>query len=166
MMANSIPVATPEQFNFKRSDQWLRWKRRFEQFLSASRLDKESNERKASTLFYCLGPDADDVLTSTNIGDNNRKYSRVIEKFDAHFRVRHNVIFECARFNKHDQLESELAEEYITALYSLVETCEYGDMKDVVHPAKGDRGVCELLNQDTSSIRATTGDVPSSTRVG
>ena len=30
--ANLIPVATPEQFNFKRPDQWLKWKRQFEQF--------------------------------------------------------------------------------------------------------------------------------------
>ena len=66
----------------------------FEQFLSASRLDKESDERKVSTLLNCLGPDADDVLTSTNI--DRKKYSKVIEKFDAHFRVRHNVIFERA----------------------------------------------------------------------
>ena len=130
-MANSIPVATPEQFDFKRPDEWLRWKRRFEQFLSASGLDKESDERKVSTLLYCLGPDADDVLTSTGIGDDDRKkYSKVIEKFDAHFKVRRNVIFERARFNKRDQLESESAEEYITALYSLVETCDYGAMKD------------------------------------
>ena len=130
-MANSIPVATPEQFDFKRPDEWLRWKRRFEQFLCASGLDKESDERKVSTLLYCLGPDADDVLTSTSIGDEDRKkYSEVVAKLDAHFKVRRNVIFERVRFNKRNQLENETAEEYITALYSLVETCDYGTMKD------------------------------------
>ena len=94
-------------------------------------MDKENNERKVSTLLYRLGPDANNVLTSTGIGDDDRKkYSKVVEKFDVHFKVRRNVIFEHARFNKCDQLESELAEEYITALYSLVETCDYGTMKD------------------------------------
>ena len=93
-MAPPIPVATPEQFDFKRPHQWLRWKCRFELFLSASRLDQESNERKVSTLLYCLGPDADDVLTSTNIRDDNRnKYSKVVEKYD---RVQRNAIFERA----------------------------------------------------------------------
>ena len=131
MVADSIPVATPEQFDFKRPDEWLRWKRRFEQFLCASGLDKESDERKVSTLLYCLGPDADDVLTSTSIGDEDRKkYSEVVAKLDAHFKVRRNVIFERVRFNKRNQLENETAEEYITALYSLVETCDYGTMKD------------------------------------
>ena len=130
-MANSIPVAPPEQFDFKRPDEWLRWKRRFEQFLCASGLDKEGDERKIGTLLYCLGPDADDVLTSTSIGDEDRKkYAQVVAKLDAHFKVRRNVIFERARFNKRNQLENESAEEYITTLYSLVETCEYGGMKD------------------------------------
>ena len=92
-------------------------------------MDKESDERKASALLYCLGPEANDMLTSTIIEDADRKnYSKVIEKFDVHFKVRCNVIFERARFNKQDQLESESAEEYITALYSLIETCDYGAM--------------------------------------
>lgn len=156
-MTNPIPIATPEQFDFKRPDQWLRWKRRFEQFLSASGLDKESDERRTSTLLYCLGPDADDVLTSTNIGDDDRKkYSKVIEKFDAHFRVRRNVIFERARFNKRDQLESESAEEYITALYSLVETCEYGDMKDEM---LRDRLVVGIRNEKVSETLQMQADL-------
>ena len=130
-MANSILIATLEQFNFKKPDEWPRWKRRFERFLSASGLDKESDERKASMLLYCLRPDANDVLASTNIEEADRKkYSKVIEKLDAHFKVHRNVIFERARFNKRDQSENESAEEYITALYSLIETCEYGPMKD------------------------------------
>lgn len=49
---------------------------------------------------------------------------------ERNFRVWRNVIFECTRLNKCDQLESESAEKYITVLYSLVELCEYGDMKD------------------------------------
>ena len=44
--------------------------------------------REKLVVLYCLGPDADDVLTLTNIGDDDRKkYSKVIEKFDTHFRA-------------------------------------------------------------------------------
>ena len=48
----------------------------------------------------------------------------MLEKFNEHFDVRMNVIFERARFNKRNQLDSETAEEYITALYSLIDSCE------------------------------------------
>ena len=66
----------------------------------ASGLSEKSNKCLAST--FRLGADADDdVLTTTHISDDNRKkYDKVVEKFDEFFKVRHNVIFERACFNK------------------------------------------------------------------
>ena len=45
-------------------------------------------------------------------------------KFNDYFKV----IFERARFNRRNQLKGEPAEQYITELYRLVETCEYGNL--------------------------------------
>ena len=131
MATPNIPINPPERFDFKKPDEWPRWKRRFEQFKSASGLDKGEEARQVSTLLYCLGEEAHDVLTSTSISDEDRKkYAKVMEKLDAHFDVRKNVIFERARFNQRKQLDDETAEEYITALYGLVETCEFGALKE------------------------------------
>ena len=130
-MAGSIQLQPPQPFDFKKPDEWEKWKRRFEQFLSAAGLEKEDDSRKVSTLLYCLGEEAEGVLSSTDISDESRKkYKDVIAQFDAHFRVRRNLIFERARFNKRDQRDNESAEEYITALYALSETCEYGTLRD------------------------------------
>ena len=94
-------------------------------------MDKEDDARKVSTLLYCLGDDAHDVLASTNISaDDRKKFDKVVEKFDAHFQVRKNVIYERAHFNKRSQQDGETAEEYVTALYGLIETCEFGDLKE------------------------------------
>ena len=50
-----------------------------------------------STLLHCLGEEADDVLTSTNISEENwKKYSEVMAKFNGFFKVRRNVILERA----------------------------------------------------------------------
>ena len=130
-MASSIPIAPPEKFDFKKPDGWPKWHRRFEQFLSASGLEKESDTRRVSTLLYCLGEDAEDVLASTNIADEDRKkYDKVVSAFEVHFKIRRNVIVERARFNKRNQMEGESAEEYITVLYGLIETCEFGALKE------------------------------------
>ena len=40
------------------------------------------------------------------------------------------VIFERARFNRRNQLGGESIEQYIVALYHLVEDCQYGAMKE------------------------------------
>ena len=68
---------------------------------------------------------------STGISDEDRKrYDAVMSKFEGFFKVRKNLIFERARFNQRKQSEGESIEQYITALYHLVETCEYGDWRD------------------------------------
>ena len=127
----SLGLQPPDPFNFRNPDEWPKWKRRFEQFRSASGLESKGEQRQVSTLLYCLGEEADDVLTSTNISEENRKkYGEVMAKFDGLFKVRRNVILERARFNRRCQREGESAEQYITALYSLVETCEYGNLRD------------------------------------
>ena len=70
---NPVSLKAPENFDFSKPDLWSKWKRRFEQFASASGLDKEDQARHISTLLYCLGEEADDVLSSTNISAEDRK---------------------------------------------------------------------------------------------
>ena len=124
-----VQLRAPEPFNFKEPDDWPRWKRRFEQFRVASGLKDDGSESKqVNTLLYCLGEEAEAVLDSTYITSDERKvYSKVIEKLDAFFKVRKNVIFERARFYRRNQLDGESAEQYIMELY--MEDCEYSDMK-------------------------------------
>ena len=78
-----------------------------------------------------MGDEADMILTSTNISyDDRKKYDRVVTKLDAFFKVQTNVIYEQAKFNRRDQKEGESIEQYISALYELVESCEYGELRD------------------------------------
>ena len=49
-----------------------------------------------------------------------------MQSFDDFFKVRRNIIFERARFNRRSQQEGERAEEFIMELYKLVENCNYG----------------------------------------
>ena len=94
-------------------------------------LSKESEERQVNTLLYCLGEEAEDILTSTNISDDDRKqYAMVMEKFDHFFRVRKNVIIERAKFNKRTQLPDEPAKQFIASLYNLAADCNFGDLRN------------------------------------
>ena len=52
-----------------------------------------------------------------------------MQKFDAFFGVRKNVIFERARFNRRKQQEGESAEQFIMELYRLAENCNYGELQ-------------------------------------
>ena len=115
-MAN-VHFQPPESFNFRKPDEWPRWRKRFEQFRIASGLAEEAEERQVNTLLYCLGDDAEDVLRSTNISEEDRKkYGKVLENFGQFFQVRKNVIIERAWFNSQHQQEGETSKQYITAL--------------------------------------------------
>ena len=93
----SVRLQPPDSFDFQAPDEWTKWKRRFENFRSASGLSGEDEPRQVSTLLYCMGQEADDVLTSTNITEAERRsYGSVMAKLDGHFQVRRNVIFERA----------------------------------------------------------------------
>ena len=125
-----LRLPAPEPFDFKNPDNWAKWKRRFEQYRQASNLASQDNLRQVSTLLYCMGEEADAVLSSTNITAEGRKmYDTVMEKFDDYFQVRKNTIYERAKFNRRDQREGESSEQYITTLYELIENCEYGTLK-------------------------------------
>ena len=70
-----------------------RWKKRFQQLRDASGLSTQEQSKQINTLLYCMGPDAEDVLDSTNPTDDEKKlYDSVIGKFDSFFKVRRNII--------------------------------------------------------------------------
>ena len=105
--------------------------KRFEQFRIASGLSKDDEDRQVSTLLYCLGEEAEDVLASTKIKDDEmKKYPSVLAKFEQFFQVRKNLIFERAKFNRRNQRENESTEEYLTVLHTMVKTCEYGGLQE------------------------------------
>ena len=116
-----LQLEPPGPFNFRRPDNWPRWKKWYLQLCSASGLVNTDGEQ-VNTLLYCLGKQTEAVLTSTNATEDKWKsFHAVIQKFDEFFKVRKNVIFEKARFNQHNE-KGETAEEYIVELYRLSES--------------------------------------------
>ena len=130
-MAYSASVLqTPAPFPFNSPDEWPKWKRHFEQYHVASGLAKEDDERQVNTLLYCLGEEAEDVLTSTHItSESRKKFTNVLQKFNEFLKVRKNVIFERARFNQRSQGNTETTEQFITSLYNLAADCEFAELK-------------------------------------
>ena len=127
-----LHLSPPEPFNFRNPEEWPKWKRRFEQFRIASGLAQEDEKRQVSTLLYCLGEESQAILDSTGVPSEEAMttYDGIIETFESFFKVRKNVIFERARFNRRNQAPGETSERYIMELYKLAEDCEYGGMKE------------------------------------
>ena len=124
-------ITTPEKFNFKEPDSWPKWIRRFERFSQASGLTEKSSESQVNTLIYSMGEEADDILFSFGLTDEQSKNFETIKgKFEQHFIKKCNVVYERAKFNLRKQEEGEHVDPFITDLYKLAEHCSYGNLRD------------------------------------
>ena len=86
----SFQVTMPEPFTFSRPEEWVKWIRRFERFRVASGLARREGDVQVNTLIYAMGDQADDILTSFTLSDEDRKsYATMKSKFDNHFIQRH-----------------------------------------------------------------------------
>lgn len=126
----------PEQFDFLRPAEWSIWRRRFDRYRVASKLDKDSGEVQVNTLLYAMGREAEAIYDSFVFSnseesdeeeeDDQRQrskldYSRVIQKFSDHFVPKHNVIHERAFFYKRVQMPDESVEVFVRSFYELAQ---------------------------------------------
>ena len=124
-------ISLPQSFNFARPDEWPRWIRRFERFREASRLKSKESANQVNTLMYCMGDEADDILSSLGLSDNDKKsYDAVKTKLEGHFVKRRNIIYERAKFNQRRQEEGESVNSFVTSLHCLAEYCGYEGLKN------------------------------------
>ena len=77
-----------------------------------------------------------------------------MEKFQQYFVKRKNVIYERSKFNQRIQKLDETVDSFVTDLYRLARTCNYGDLtnemiRDRIVAGIRDRAVAERLQMDS-----------------
>ena len=126
----TFQVNPPEQFTFK-PEEWEKWSRRFERFRIASGLSKKSEDSQVNALIYSMRDTADDLLLSFDLSEADRKkYKPVKDKFDSHFVIKKNFIYDRAKFNMRSKKEGEPVDSCITDLDALAEFCNFGNLRD------------------------------------
>ena len=97
----AFQIFPPESFNFAQPDEWLQWIRCFERFQEALGLKSKEQTSQVNTLVYCMGDEADDILSSLGLSDDDKKsYITVKAKLEGHFVKSKNLIYERVRFNQ------------------------------------------------------------------
>ena len=82
----TFQVTAPESFYIHYPENWPKWIRRFERFRQASGLASKSEENQVNTLVYSMGDDADDILASFGMTEQEKKvYEMVKGKFESYF---------------------------------------------------------------------------------
>ena len=122
-----IPCLEKFDFNAKKLPTW---KQQFLRFRSASDL---ANKHKAQQGNSAILPGRASRRHICQLQPQQSRFKEiyvVIKCFNQFFIVKKNVIFERAQFNRRKQMPSKTTNDFITALFKLSETCEYGKLHD------------------------------------
>ncbi|KAJ8878575.1 hypothetical protein PR048_019153 [Dryococelus australis] len=143
-------LAPPASFNFRRPKEWGSRFKRFQGYRLVSGLLEKSDKMHVSTLIYILGQEAEDIMNSFNPSDKeSASYEAVVKRFESHFVLKRNVIYESVKFNLRSQLADESADTFVMALHSLAKKYEYKSMRNELIR---DRLVVELLDKRLSKM--------------
>ena len=94
--------APPKELNFtgNLSENWRKWKREFQFYLTATESDEKSDEVKTSRLLTAIGERARDIYYTFTFdfeGDE-MKLDKVVEKFDSYMSSKKNITYMRYRF--------------------------------------------------------------------
>ena len=144
----ALQINPPENFTFSTPSNWSKWKTRFERYRIASGLSSKTGKDQVNSLIYIMGEQAEDIFCSFGLSETEQaNFDIVLNKFNNHFVLKKNTIFERDQFNKQIHLDSESVNTFLTALYTLAEHCKYGDLHDeLIH----DRVVVGIRDKNLS----------------
>lgn len=152
--AAQFVFSPPNSFDFQNPSSWERWLQRFERYRIVSRLNLQPPETQVATLIYCLGEDAEDIISTSSLSQYDQKdYEKVKSMFQDHFTKKRNIIYERVKFNLRSQRENESIEAFVTDLLKLGEHCNYGNLleeviRDRIVIGIRDKQLSELLQLD------------------
>lgn len=119
------------------AEAWLKWKAKFTNYLEATNMLKETQERKMAIMLHVIGDEAQE-LTDTFVYHNEQGESitqgitlqMLIDKFDEFYIPKKNITYERRKFLTTMQKDNQSIEDYVAELRKTIKTCEYGQFAE------------------------------------
>jgi hypothetical protein len=114
-------------------DNWKLWKQMWQNYIIITHIDKQTEDYQVALLLHSLGTEALRIYNGMKFesGENAKKTSDIILKFDKHFLGESKEFFERFQFNRRCQESGESIEQYLSELRNKARTCGFCDcMRD------------------------------------
>lgn len=143
-MASTSNIQTPGEFDFNKPELWPRWVKRFERYISITGVSEKPDKDRINLLCYTMGEKSEEILIQVMpVITASTTFAEVKQKLDSYFSPKKNVIFERFKFNSRVQEPGKSVDSFVTTLYSLAETCEYGAIKEELIRDRIAIGICD-----------------------
>ncbi|CAM1319294.1 Uncharacterised protein r2_g2747 [Pycnogonum litorale] len=130
---SSIPPPSKMNIEGNLAVNWRRFIRQFNNYMIASRLNKEDDaEYKMAIFLATIGEDAHDLFDGLKFYNDEHKkdINKVIEKFHEFFIGETHEAYEAYKFHSRKQECEETIEGYVGALRKLAQSCNFGQILD------------------------------------
>ena len=114
------PVSDPTSL----SQRWKSWKRRFEIYVAAQKI--EDDKQKRAVLLYQVGEATQEIFYT--LPDTGDEYATAMTKLDSYFTPKKSVDYEIFQFRNTMQQPGETTDQFATRLRKLAATCEFTDV--------------------------------------
>ena len=113
-------------------ENWKTWRRNFGYYLTATEYSDKSDAIKSSLFLHCIGEEGREVYNTLDFdtADDNMKYDKILEKFEAYANPRKNTTFCRYKFFTYRQSDGQPFDKYLTEMKKLCNDCELGNLKD------------------------------------
>ncbi|XP_070550519.1 uncharacterized protein [Ptychodera flava] len=125
------------------SENWRRWKQRFQLYMEASEANEKPEKNQCSIFLHVVGDEALEAyntFTFTNAADKE-KIQVLYEKFEEYCSPRKNVTLERHKFFTCSQGPDESIDHYVTELKNRSKSCTFGELTNSLIKDRVVRGV-------------------------
>ena len=131
-LQSNVPLPPKLDMKTNLSQGWKRWRQVWDSFEIVSMLDTQAMKYRVATFITCIGPDALEVYNGLPFECDSDKQDlpKILDLMEKYCIGQTNVIYERYVFNTRNQEEGESIDTYNTALRTLAQTCNFGDLKD------------------------------------
>ena len=112
------------------SENWKRWKQKFENYLIASETNKKPERVQCAQLLHFLGEDALSIYDTFKFNDEEKdKLQVLLQKFDDYFIPKQNLTYERYKFLTFKQ-GNQTFEQFIKELKTRAKQCKFDALTD------------------------------------
>lgn len=116
-MAEQIPAPKPLKLEGNAAENWRRWKKAFELYMTATEKDKKLQKIQCATFLTLAGEAAIAVYQTLTFEDTEKdKIEPLLAKFEAYCLAKKNVTHERHLLNLRKQKPDESVEQFLTEL--------------------------------------------------
>lgn len=138
MAASSVPAPAPLLLSGDHAQAWKDFHRRFEVYLRATDLTKQSDDRKVALLLATGGPVLLDIYdnlqfparSSPTDPDPKNVLATVLRLMDKYFAPKSNLILSRYQFQRYERPDDMPLDTFVNKLHTLSRDCDFGNGKD------------------------------------